>query len=92
MLCEAMFAVPFRSLCGIGELVEARSAQGIVQQLGFGVFTQLIRQPVPFYGQGLYAIVIDPGESMQKTARLFLHKVRSEPAVWIGLAIPHYDR
>ena len=91
MLCKAVLAVPFRSLRGISEFMETRSAQGIVQQLGFGVFAQFIGQPVPFWGQGLYAIVIDPGESVQKTARLFLHKVGSEPAVGKRLAIPHYD-
>ena len=89
---EYALTMPLFALRSVSELVEAGRAQGIVQELGIGIRTKFVGQPVPFCGQSLYAVVLDPGKSVQETAGLFLHKLGCEFAVGKGLAIPYYHR
>jgi hypothetical protein len=70
------------------EFIKAWSTQGIVQELGVGVWPVFIRQPIPFWGQLPYAVIINPAKSVQETAGLALHKFRCELTIGMTVAVP----
>ena len=59
-----------------------------MQELGVGVWPVFIRQPIPFWGQLTYAVVINPAKSMQETAGLALHKFGRELTIGMTVAVP----